>query len=101
MAKTLGILVCTTKYFSHVMGLAEAAHRAGVETSVFVTGDATALTQHPSFSELSKVADVKVCNVSYNRLGFTGIAPGLDAKDHTNQLENALIVSQTDKYLVF
>jgi sulfur relay (sulfurtransferase) complex TusBCD TusD component (DsrE family) len=101
MAKTLGILVCTPKYFHHVMQLAQAARRAAVDLRVFFTGEGVALTQHPSFPELAAMGRVKICDVSYKRLGYTGTAPGLDKKDHSNQLEHALMVSEVDRYLVF
>ena len=101
MGKTLGILVCTPKYFDHVMRLAGAARKAGVDIRIFFTGEGVALTQHPAFAELSRIARVKICDVSYQRLGFEGIASGLDKRDHSNQLEHALMVSEVDRYVVF
>lgn len=101
MEKTLGILVCTPKYFDHVLGLARAARKAGVDVRIFFTGEGVSLTQHPCFGELSTMGRVKVCDVSYQRLGYEGIAPGLDKRDHTNQLEHALMISEVDRYVVF
>ncbi len=98
---TLGIFVCTPKYFDHVMGLSQAAARAGVTVRIFFSGEGVALTQHPAFADLTRIAQVKLCDVSYRRLGYEGLAPGLEKKDHSNQLEHALIVAESDRYLVF
>lgn len=101
MAKTLGMFVCTPKHFDHVMGLAQAGRRAGVEVSIFFSGEGVALTQHPAFAELAGLAKVSLCDVSYRRLGYEGLAPGLDKKGHSNQMEHALMVAEVDRYLVF
>lgn len=101
MAKTLGMFVCTPKHFDHVLGLAEAARRAGVAVSIFFSGEGTALSQHPGFRELTTMAKVSLCDVSYRRLGYAGLAPGLDKKGHSNQMEHALMVAEVDRYLVF
>jgi hypothetical protein len=101
MERTLGIFVCTSKYFDHVLGLAQAGQRAGVKVNIFFTGEAVALSQHPAFPDLAKISQVKICDVSYRRLGYEGLAPGLDKKGHSNQMEHALMVAESDRYLVF
>jgi hypothetical protein len=101
MAETLGMFVCTPKYFDHVMGLAKAGRRAGVEVTIFFSGEGVALSQHPDFAELTTLAKVSLCEVSYHRLGYEGLAPGLDKKGHSSQLDHALMVGQADRYLVF
>jgi hypothetical protein len=101
MTKELGILVCTPKYFHHIMGLARAAQRVGVDLRIFFTGDGVVLTQHPAFAELATMGRVTICDVSYKRLGYEGLAPGLDKRDHTNQLEHAKMISEVDRYVVF
>jgi hypothetical protein len=101
MAQELGILVTTTQYFHHVLGLARAAHKAGIGLRVFFTGEATHLTKEPQFAEIAKLGRIKICDVSYQGFGYDGVAPGLEQKDHTNQIEHALMVSEVDRYVVF
>jgi hypothetical protein len=101
MATELGILVTTTTYFKHVIGLARAAHKAGIGLRIFFTGEATHLTQAPEFADITKLGRIKVCDVSYKSFNYDGLAPGLEQKDHTNQIEHALMVSQVDRYVVF
>ena len=101
MPKKIGITVTTRDAISHVLGLARAALAEGKQTEVFLTAEGIHLTQDRRFSELSEIARVGVCEVSYIDSGYTekGV-PGLKDKDFVTQARNAELVEDCDRYLV-
>ena len=101
MPQTLGICVATNNNLDHAIGIATAAHAAGKEVQVFLTGEGVLLTQSPRFPELLKTSSVKVCEVSYMTNGLQGTeTPGLVYKDYVTQGRNAEMVEECDRYLI-
>jgi hypothetical protein len=101
VSATLGICVTTRQNTHHVVGLAQAAAKAGVSTDVFLTGDGVHLIGHRRFPELLAAARVGVCEVSYKAEGYGGEeVPGLGDKDFVTQWRNAEMVQRCDRYLV-
>ncbi len=97
---SLGIFVTRRDGFDHVLGLARAAHRAGVHTDVFFSGDGVHQTQEARFGELVDLARVGVCEVSFRDRGFAGSdVPGLSDRDFVTQGRNAEMVETCDRYL--
>ncbi len=100
MQQKLGIAVLTQDKMPHVLGLAQAANKAGKQVDVFITGDGVHLTRDDRFDKLLEVARVGVCEVSYFARGYRGIAvPGLNDKDFVTQGRNAEIVEEADRYI--
>jgi len=101
MSSTLGIAVTTRDSAAHVLGVAEAARRAGIRTDIFLTGDGVHLAHHPRFPELLEAGRVGVCEVSYIARGYRGRpVDGLTDKDFVTQERNAELVERSDRYLV-
>jgi hypothetical protein len=97
----LGICAATKKHMDHVLGLADAASRRGIEVQIFLSGEGIHLTQDSRFSALLEVARVGVCEVSYLAGGFKKEAlTGLTDKDFVTQLRNADMVENCDRYLI-
>jgi hypothetical protein len=98
---TLGICVTTQGSARHVLGVARAAARRGASTEIFMTGEGVHLVRDRRFRELTAVARVSVCDVSYRAAGLEGKhAPGLTDKDFVTQWRNAEIVERCDRYLI-
>ena len=101
MADTLGILVTSDRHFRHVVGVAEAAKKAGKEVTIFFTGEGVLLTGHPDFARLPAIAKVDLCEVSFQANGLEGEVPGLNFKNFATQAKNAEMIEDSDRYLVF
>ena len=101
MAEKLGILVTSDRHFDHVVGVAEAAKRAGKEVTIFFTGEGVLLTSRPDFGRLPEIAKVDLCEVSYHANGLEGDVPGLNFKNFATQAKNAEMIEDSDRFLVF
>ncbi len=96
----LGICVTTRGNARHVLGLANAAVRAGVSAEVFLTGDGVHLIRDCRFQEVIRAARVSVCDASYRAAGLDDQeATGLTDKDFVTQWRNAEMVERCDRYL--
>lgn len=101
MGQKLGICVATKNNMAHVLGLAEAAKRAGKVTDIFLTGDGVHLTQDPRFSQLLDAGRVGICEVGYLACGYKDKrVQGLNEKHFVNQMRNAEMVATCDRYLI-
>lgn len=97
MKGTLGICATTSTSLPHLVGITQAAVRAGKRVAVFITGQAARFTQDPRFAEVVAQADVKICEVSYFAAGYQGIEiPGLVDKDFVTQARNAELVESCE-----
>ncbi len=101
MADRLGILVTSDRHFRHVLGVTEAARRAGKKVTLFFTGRGVLLTQLPEFARLPGIAQVDLCEVSYRANGLEGELPGLNFRNFATQAKNAEMIEDSDRYLVF
>ena len=100
--RSLGICVTTRECAGHVLGLVNAAVRAGISTEIFLTGEGVDLIRDRRFHELVAAARVSVCDVSFRAAGLdAGDAAGLADKDFVTQWRNAEMVERCDRYLVF
>ena len=101
MDESLGILVTSDKYLDHVVGVTEAAVRAGKKVRIFFTGRGVRLSKAPMFARLPEIAHVDLCEVSYRSNGLEGDVPGLNFKNFATQAKNAKMIEDSDRYLVF
>lgn len=101
MSRKLGIAVTTEKYMDHVLGFAQAAQNAGIDTEIFFTGDGVHVTQDSRFEQLLGKAKIGICEVSYFARGYRGVSlPGISDKDFVTQGRNAEMVEECDRYLI-
>ena len=100
MAKRLGILVNTDRYFSYLYQLTRAAFRKNIETQIFFTGPGVLLTQKDEFRHLVGLAKLSVCEVSFRANNLKGEVPGVGFKDFVTQATNAEMVANCDRYIV-
>lgn len=99
--QSLGICVTTRSSSDLLLGLADAATRAGIATEVFLTGDGVELVRDGRFRELVAMARVSVCDASLRAAGLdAGDVPGLADKDFVTQWRNAEMVERCDRYVV-
>lgn len=101
MARSLGILVSSDQHLDKIIKLCSTAKKKEVEVSVFLTHLGTLLTQNPRFQELVGLAEVALCNVAFETLGFKPPVPGLSKKSFVTQARHAEIIEECDRYLVF
>jgi len=100
MAATLGIMVSTKESLPHLLGLVDAAEKAGVEVEIFLTGEGVMVSQDPRFADLAGRARLALCEVSFRALGLTGEVPGMGYKDFATQARHAAILEDCPHYLV-
>ena len=60
MSRKLGICVATQDNMTHVLGLAEAAKKQGIQVDIFLSGEGILLTQDPRFSDLPDLVEPNV-----------------------------------------
>ena len=101
MPDTLGILVTSDRHLDHVLGVTDAAARAGKKVTIFFTGESVRLTQRPEFARLPEDAAVDLCEVSYRANGLEGDVPGLSYKNFATQAKDAEMMEDSGRYLVF
>lgn len=104
MADSLGILVNTDKYLDYVVNLTRAAHSKGKDIQIFFTGTGVLLTLKPDFKKLVGKARLAICDVSFRSHGLHGRedeVPGVGFKDFATQAQNAEMVADMDRYMVF
>lgn len=103
----LGIFVTSPQYMRHVVGITQAALRAGKKVKVFFSFKAVHLTKHPDFVKLANLLpldDLSICAASYNCEGFDpqlDIPKGLTAAQMRTQAAHGEIIEECDRYLVF
>jgi hypothetical protein len=101
MKDTLGICATGRNSLPHLLGIAEAAVRAGKRVEIFITGEAARFTQDSRFAEVIAIAEVGICEVSYIAAGYQGVEiPGLTDKDYVTQARNAELVERCERYLL-
>ncbi len=103
----LGICVTTPQYMHHIMGITQAALRAGKKVKVFFTFKGIHLTKHPDFVKLANMLppdDIAICAKSYNCEGYDSqldIPKGLTNLQMRTQGFHVEILEECDRYLVF
>lgn len=102
----LGIFVTCPQNMRHILGLTQAAIRAGKEVMVFFTFKSVHLTKSPEFWELAqliKTDNLAICTDSYICEGFDhekDIPRGLIDKQMRTQAFNGAMLEQCAKYIV-
>jgi predicted peroxiredoxin len=103
MADKLGILVSSDKHLDHIVGLTKAAIDKGKEVHVFFTGEGVKLCPDPKAQELVKAgAKVSLCDKTYQGLGLNKEhGDQIEGMEHGSQDNNADIIEEVDRYVVF
>lgn len=109
----LAIFVTSPQHMTHVVGIAEAAVRAGKKPMIFFTYKSIHLTKDPRFVSLAKLCnDVKlpeeepylaICADSYTCEGYDSvkdIPAGLTAKQMRTQAFHGALLDECGKYIV-
>ncbi len=100
MAKKLGILVSSDEHLGHLLGIVEAANKAGVEVTVFLTAYGVLLTQQPDFAKLEGKAQVSLCNVGFESFKLSKPVPVVKDEDFATQMRHAMMIEECDRYIV-
>jgi hypothetical protein len=100
-SRKLGILVSSNRHLDKIIKLCEAAEAKDVEVIMFFTHLGTLLTQEPRFSELEGKARMSLCSVAFEGHGLNPPVKGIDAKGFGTQAENAEMIENCDRYVVF
>lgn len=101
MENSLGILVSSENHLTYLLELTKAANNKGKSVTIFFTGKGVLLTQKNNFKKLQSYASLKVCEVSFRANNLSGEVPGVGFKDFVTQAENAEMLSELDRYIVF
>ena len=102
----LGIFVTSPQNMRHILGITNAAVRAGKKVMVFFTFKSIHLTKHPDFVKLCNMCDledVAICADSYTCEGYDvekDVPKGLVARQMRTQAFHGAIIDECGKYLV-
>ncbi|MGB9496802.1 MAG: hypothetical protein ACKVE3_02875 [Dissulfuribacterales bacterium] len=101
----LGIFVTSPQNMRHVLGVTQAAVRAGMKTMVFFTFKAVHLTKTPEFVKLANLCDVEnlaICAASYQCEGYDveDVPKGITARQMATQAYHGVLLEECGKYLV-
>ena len=102
----LGIFVTSPQNMRHILGLAEAAKRAGKKEKVFFTFKSVHLTKSPEFYALSQICDaddLAICADSYICEGYDNVSDiprGMTDKQMRTQAFHGAILDECGKYIV-
>jgi len=93
-------MVATPDSLGHLLGLAAAAEKKGIELVIFLTGDGVLLTQEPGFAKLAGRGRMSLCEVSFRGHGLKGEAPGMGFKDFATQARHAEMLEDCPHYIM-
>jgi len=97
----LGICVSSQRHLRHLVGITQAARRAGKEVVIFFTHKGVLLTQEPEFKKLVGNARYALCYAGWKANGLEGKSvPGMDETGFATQLRHAEMLEEVDRYLV-
>ena len=102
MSQLLGIVVATDKHLDHLINISRAAKDKGKEVLIFFTHKGVLLTQDPRFAELEPLAEMSLCNVSfeYFNLDKNVPIPGIPESAYATQARHGDLIERCDRYLV-
>ena len=100
-----GIFVTSPQNMRHVLGVTQAAVRAGMKVMVFFTFKSIHLTKTAEFTKLANLCDVEnlaICAASYQCEGYDveDVPKGLTDKQMATQTFHGLIMEECGNYLV-
>ncbi len=101
MGKRLGIYVSSDQHIDAIIKLCRAAKGKGVETYIFLTHIATRLSKDPRFEELSSIAQVALCAVSFEDNQLKRPVEGLVEKGFSSQVWHIKQMEECDRYITF
>ncbi len=102
----LGIFVTSPQNMTHIVGLAEAAYKAGKTCKIFFTFKSIHLTKDPRFKGLAELVgtdDIAICADSYICEGYDSekdIPAGLNETNMRTQAFHGAILDECGKYIV-
>ena len=102
----LAIFVTSPQHMRHVIGLANAAEKAGKKPMVFFTYKSIHLTKDPRFKVLADKCgadNIAICADSYTCEGYDYIADvpaGLSASQMRTQAFHGALLDECGKYIV-
>jgi hypothetical protein len=96
----LGIMITKNEHRDHIVGVVKAAQQAGYSVSLFLTDEGVKFTKDPMFLEFVSVSGVKIscCDHNCKRLGLHEKTDGIY---YGSQLDNALLLHASSRFLVF
>ncbi|MFH2122167.1 MAG: hypothetical protein ABIJ50_01595 [Pseudomonadota bacterium] len=102
----LAIFVTSPQHMRHVLGIAEAAGKAGKESMIFFTYKSIHLTKDPRFKALAEKCgeeNIAICADSYTCEGYDAAADvpaGLSPKQMRTQAFHGALLDECGKYIV-
>ena len=102
----LAIFVTSPQHMNHLVGIAQAAARAGKKTMIFLTYKAIHLTKDPRFQSLAELCgeeNLGICADSYTCEGYDhvkDIPPGMTANQMRTQAFHGELLHECGKYIV-
>ena len=100
MNDKLGILVSSDRYIDHLIGITNAAHRAGKKVTIFLTNRAVLLTKNERFTELEGICHVSLCSLCFESFKVDKPVPVVNDKDFATQMRSVVIMKDCDRYIV-
>ncbi|MBU0960405.1 MAG: hypothetical protein KKD01_12465 [Proteobacteria bacterium] len=101
-----GIFVTSPQHMRHVVGIAEAAKKAGKQPMVFFTYKSIHLTKDSRFKGLAEMCgkdNIAICADSYTCEGYDSVADvpaGLSDQQMRTQAFHGAILDECGKYIV-
>ncbi len=102
----LAIFVTSPQHMTHVVGIAEAAKKAGKQPMIFFTYKSIHLTKDPRFKGLAELCgeeNLAICADSYTCEGYDSekdIPAGLTPKQMRTQAFHGALLDECGKYIV-
>jgi predicted peroxiredoxin len=103
MTDKLGIFVSSDKHKAQILGLGKAALAKGKDVHLFFTGQGVNLSPDPDVQELIGAgAKLTLCDKTYQALGLNKKhGEALEGIEHGSQDNNAEMINEVDRYVVF
>ena len=101
MGKKLGIYVSSDQHIDALIGLCRAAGKKDVETYIFLTHIATRLSKDKRFKELSSLAQIALCAVSFKDNQLEKPVEGLVEEGFSAQVWHIEQIANCDRYITF
>ena len=101
---SLAVLVTTDRYLDHVVNLTAAAFAKGKQVDIFLTGKGVLLSVQPEFEQLVGKASLSICDASFRANGLAHRqheVPGATFTDFTTQTQNAKLLADAHRHVVF
>ncbi|MEW6574546.1 MAG: hypothetical protein AB1374_13050 [Bacillota bacterium] len=97
----LGVCVSSQRHLRHLIGITQAAQRAGKEVVIFLTHKGVLLTQEPEFKKIAGKARYALCYAGWKANGLEGKSvPGMNETGFATQLRHAEMMEEVDRYIV-